>query len=285
MLIHPPRRVPPRLLALVVPLAFAVGGLCPHARAEEPAKEPPKPITDSAELGLVVTAGNAESKSLGFKNKFVANWGTVSSLEVNAAAVRVESTTKSADASGDIHEDTTTTASSKTLNARYNHKISDRFFWFAGAGWERNVFAGFEKRYTGFGGVGNLWVDRDELKFRTDYAVSWTKETDVVTDPTVDDSYAGVRLSWAFLRKLGASTVYTNDLVINENLDETSDFRADMTNAVAVAMSKRLALKVSLQWLYDHEPAIIGIPSPSGPVPHEADSLDTLFTASLVVNF
>jgi putative salt-induced outer membrane protein YdiY len=267
-----------------VPAALLACALSTLVRADEP-PPPPPPVADAAELGIVITAGNSESKSLGFKNKFVASWGTTSSLEINAAAVRVESTTKSADASGDIHEDTTTTASSKMLNARYNHKISEHFYWFAGAGWERNVFAGFNSRYTGFGGIGNIWVDTDVTKFRTDYAVSWTKENGVIDDPAVDDSYAGARLSWAFLHKFGASTVYTNELTINENLDETSDFRADMTNAVAVAMSKKLALKVSLQWLYDHEPAIIGVPSPNGPVPDRADSLDTVFTASLVINF
>ena len=265
-------------LAIPVPLAFA--GLSFRAYGEEP----PRPVADTAELGLVITAGNADAKSLGFKNKFVATW-TKSSLEISAAAIHVEATTRTVDpGTGDISKETNTTASSKMLAARYNQKVSDHFFWFVGAGWDRNRLSGIDKRYTAFGGLGNIWVDRDEMKFRTDYAVSWTKQDDFPKSPFGDDSYAGVRLSSAFLRKLGASTVYTNDLIINESLDETSDFRADMTNAVAVAMSKRLALKVSLQWLYDHQPAALAV-SPTGVVLAEADSLDTVFTATLAVNF
>ena len=98
------------------------------------------------------------------------------------------------------------------------------------------------------------------------------------------DDYFGVRVSDALAWKISSSTVFTNDTIINENLDETSDFRVDMTNAIGVAMSNHLALKVSLQWLYDNEPAALAI-SDSGVVLREADDLDTIFTASLVVNF
>ena len=62
-----------------------------------------------------------------------------------------------------------------------------------------------------------------------------------------------------------------------------------MTNAIAVAMSKRLSLKVSHQMLYDNLPALIEVQEPDGtPVPGvfgEADELDSILTASLVVNF
>jgi putative salt-induced outer membrane protein YdiY len=267
---------------------LALAGLTPARGADAPPAEPPPPpppIANSAELSLVTTSGNAESTSYGFKDRFVANWWPKSSLEINAGAIRVESTTKTFDPdTGDEDDDTQTSASSKWLNARYNHKITDRFFWFAGAGWDRNRFSGINSRYTGFAGVGNIWADREDFKFRTDYAASWTKQEDFPENPTADDSYVGVRLSDGLLWKLGANTVFTNETIINENLDETSDFRVDMTNALAVSMTTHLALKVSLQWLYDNEPAALVL-SPTGEVLAEADDLDTIFTASLVVNF
>lgn len=57
-------------------------------------------------------------------------------------------------------------------------------------------------------------------------------------------------------------------------------------------MSKRLALEVSLQLLYDNQPSMAALPliSPDG-VATEAtvlaplDDLDTLFTVALVVDF
>jgi hypothetical protein len=65
-----------------------------------------------------------------------------------------------------------------------------------------------------------------------------------------------------------------------------------MVNSIAVAVSKRLALKLSLQWLYDHSPALVSVPleSHSGsPAPQtvsvELKSFDTIFTTSVVVHF
>ena len=98
----------------------------------------------------------------------------------------------------------------------------------------------------------------------------------------------------SFERKLGATTTYGNDLVVDENLDDTSDLRANLVNSVAVSMSRRLALKVSLQALYDHRPAFKEIPLLDAPPPggvtigtvlDRLDTLDTIVTASLVVDF
>ena len=57
-------------------------------------------------------------------------------------------------------------------------------------------------------------------------------------------------------------------------------------------MTDNLALKVSLQWLYEAEPAfqlVDLVPElgadPIGTVPWQYDKLDTVFTTSLVVNF
>ncbi len=65
-----------------------------------------------------------------------------------------------------------------------------------------------------------------------------------------------------------------------------------MTNWLTVTMSARLALKVSLQWLYDHEPSFESITDPTDLLPPSGptasarlDDLDTIFTASLVANF
>ena len=127
---------------------------------------------------------------------------------------------------------------------------------------------------------------------RTDYAVTYTKQEDVVENPIKDETFGGLRLSSAYFHKFGESTTYTNDLVLDENLDETSDFRADMTNSVAVSMNARLALKVSFQYLYDNEPSFeeVDLFDSSGTdtgetVLTQLDEVDTIFTASLVVNF
>ena len=269
----------------------------PSARAEDP---PKLGWADSAELSFVSTSGNSESTTFGFKNTLTRTW-TAARFELKLGGIKVESTTEQAfvDAANPpaivVVETTETTAEAYFLNGRYDQEISKRFFWFAGLGWERNEFAGIENRYSGFGGVGNRWWDEEDLKFRTDYGLTFTKQDDVVEVSGVDDTFAGLRFSWAYLNKFGKNTTYTNDLILDENLDETSDWRADMLHGLSVAMSEHLALKVSLRWLYDHMPSFelltASVDTAGNPVVPavtelvELDEFDSIFTVSLVVNF
>jgi hypothetical protein len=142
------------------------------------------------------------------------------------------------------------------------------------------------------GGLGNVWLDREDVKFKTTYALTYTSQEDVVEVPDQDDTFAGVRLGWDYLHTFGASTTYVNTLVLDDNLEDTSDWRGDMVNSVTVTMTKRLALKASLKWLYDAQPSFEAVPLqdalgvPTGELALvELENLDTIFTTSLVVNW
>ncbi len=285
------RGVAVTLLALALPW-------CGPAFAQEDKKPEDKGWQDTAELSYVLTSGNSDTKTLGFKNKLWREWER-SSFELKAGGVRAESTTTEwiafgvpSDYNVDKNETTDLTAEAYYLNGRYDHKITEAFFWFGQGGWERNRFAGLDNRYSAVGGVGNVWVDTDRLKFRTDYALSYTKQEDVVEDPNVSSTFLGARFSWAYLHKFGQNTTYTNDFVVDENLDDTSDVRLDMTNGVAVSMNSHLALKVALQLIYDNVPSLIKVDlfdapggTKTGTVLAELDELDSIFTTSLVINF
>ncbi len=269
-------------------LAPALAQDPPAAAAEAAA---PSAWADTAELAYVVTSGNSQSSTLGFKNTLT--WKVApSTFELKAGGIRVETTDRVVVTGPTIGETSTTSAENYFLAGRYDHTLSPKTFWFAGSGWERNRFAGIDHRYTGFGGVGNVWHDSDHLKFRTDYAVTFTAQEDVISDPAVDDTFVGLRFSWKYLHKFNDSTSYGNDLVLDENLGETSDWRGDMVNWLTVAMTKRVALKVSLQWLYDNQPSLgsvtetIDVVPPVGltTVTYQLDKLDTVFTTSLVIN-
>ncbi len=249
---------------------------------------------DTAEFSYVMTTGNSETSTLGFKNILSRAWER-SGFTLKAGGIRAESTTTSRSAvNGAVSETETTskTAENYYLNGKYDRKITERFFWYAGLGWDRNRFAGIENRYIAEAGVGNIWINEDRIKFRTEYAATFTDQEDVFPVAGADDNWLGARFAWDYLHKFGANTVYQNLLVLDANLDDTDDWRGDMINSVAVAMSERLALKVSLQWLYDNEPSFVSVDNFDAPggnligtVPFQLDELDTVFTASLVVNF
>ena len=256
------------------------------------ADEPKQGWSDIAEFSYVATSGNSEVNTLGFKN-LLRHVRDKNSFEIKAGAIRAESTNRSfvVDPSGEIDEQSTTTLSAENyyLNGRFDRKITDRFFWYTGAGWERNRPAGIDSRTYAAAGVGNIWADSPTNKFRTDYSATYNKEKDLVEAPGFKEKFAGARLSSTYLHKFGANTTYGNDFIFDVNLDKTEDYRGDMTNWVAVAMSEKLALKVSLQWLYRHDPAFTEASDPGnvtpGPDLVQLDTLDSIFTASLVAKF
>jgi putative salt-induced outer membrane protein YdiY len=297
----PPRarssRPLPKHPCLTATAIAALVGLA--ARAPAVAQDEREPgWYDQAEVSFVSTGGNAEASTLALENSLERVWQGAQ-LGFYAGALRAESTVVARFAVGtpgdfDVVEDERTdlTAENYFARFRYDRKLREDMLWFGGLGWERNEFAGFSDRVTAVGGVGNVWWQRDDGHFRTDYGVTWTQQDDLVENPSIADSFLGLQVSWDYLRKFGARASYQNLLLIHENLDETEDLRADMTHSVQASMTERLALKVSLQLRYDNLPALIAVPlfdsggEPTGNlVLAELDELDTLFTVALVVSF
>src|SRR5688572_24214661 len=160
--------------------------------AQSAATETEQGWKDTAGFSFVATEGNSETSTLGLKNKLWRKWDR-NAFELNAAGVRSEGTTnrRAVGTAGnfDIEEDSTLTAEAYLLNGRFDREVTKRFFWFAGAGWDRNTFAGIQNRYAGLAGVGNTWSAEETVTFRTDYAVSFTRQEDVVEIPDVDDTF------------------------------------------------------------------------------------------------
>ena len=250
---------------------------------------------DTAELSLVSTSGNSESTTFGFKNKLERLWDDAR-FTLDLGGIRAEADRDDRFAVGTpgafrVVDDSATevTAENYHLRGRYDRDISERFYWFAGAGWEKNEFAGFDSRVTALVGAGNRWWNTDRGHFFTDYGLTYTDQDDLIDNPAVDDAFLGLHLGWDFLFELNESTTFTNVLLLSPNLDESDDWRADMTTSLAVSMSERLALKVSHQLLYDNLPALEALAlfdeqgNALGTVNAELDDLDSLFTVALVV--
>ena len=247
--------------------------------------------SSSAEAGVVMTSGNSETETFSFKDETTRSWGK-SSFRIKAGAIRAETTTApvAVGTPGSFFRPKATTTSAELyyFEGRFDKKIHDKFFWFAGAGWDKNEPAGIDSRTTAFGGVGNIWRDDDKVKFRTDYALSYTDQEDVVPTASSVDSYAGLRASWAYKHQFTETTEYINDFVVDLGLDDSDNWRANMLNAVAVSINSKLALKFSLATLYNNKPPVelLVNPTPGGVnVEFELDELDTIASAALVINF
>jgi putative salt-induced outer membrane protein YdiY len=128
--------------------------------------------------------------------------------------------------------------------------------WNAGASWDRNEDAGIISRTIVFAGLGRVVRDREDLKFRVTYGLSWTDRVEDVEDPEKEGRFPGARFTSDLTDKWGATTTYDNDFTFNVNLQDGSDYNADLIQGIAVAMSTHLKLKVSLQLTYSSEPAL-----------------------------
>lgn len=248
----------------------------------------------TGELTFVSSSGNAESETLGLGLELVRS-REHDELSFAAGGLRAESTTTrrtavvTADGFALIEDsDTALTAEHVYLRGRYQHDVSERLFWFTGAGFERNEFAGFTSRLSAVGGIGRTWFDTDRSHFRTDVGISYTSQDDVVESTGGTNDFLGLRLGYDYGRDLTETTTFTSKLVIDQNLDETDDLRADFLNAINVSMNELLSLKAGVQVMFDNLPALAEVPlvdamgAPVGNVLVELDDIDTQLTVAVV---
>ena len=250
---------------------------------------------NATELSFVSTAGNASSNTLGLKSSLQGKGGA-NALKLELGGIRASSKITTRTATGTstsftVNESTQSrlTAASYFARARYDRQL-DGAYVFGGAGWDRNTFSGVANRYAAVVGVGKTWVDNESGKLKTDLGVTYTIQKDVEKVAGVRESFAGGRFSIDAMRKLTSTTDFTSTLIADENAEETKDLRADWTNSVAVAISQGLALKTSLQLLFDNEPAFVKVPlvdgtgTPTGQnVPSQGKKVDSVLTFTLVI--
>jgi len=273
-------------LLLTVTAALPVGALAQDAGFA---------WVNATELSFVSTAGNASSSTLGLKSSLTGTSGA-NSFKIELGGIRGETNVTTRTATGTpgdftVSEATTSqlTAESYFARGRYDRAFTEAYA-FSGGGWERNTFAGIQNRYAGVAGLGRTWVEGEAGRFKTDVGATYTIQKDVDPAPGADDAFGGVRLSIDATRRVSSNVDYASMLLVDENLEDRDDLRADWTNSVSVALSGALAFKTSLQLLFDNQPALIAVPLvDAGGIPTGADVLapgdevDKVLTVALVI--
>jgi putative salt-induced outer membrane protein YdiY len=278
--------------------AAAQGGA---AQAPAPA-HPKRPWNNVTTLSYVATAGNAEGQTIGFGNEFLYKWAQ-SAFSLKAGAIRVNTTVVTRMATGTSLQDyalvenrtPTTTAESYFLSGRYDHRLKDkdRWYWYGGAGWERNRPAGLDNKYTSTAGFGRIWADSDRTKFRTDAGFGYTHEQPLVPPANFQSNYGTFNLTSQVKQKVGASTLYTVDLALTDSLSDSQDYQGVLRQGLTVSINKTLALKIGYDVTYKNHPNLIPVevfsldvpPVSLGKISVPAKRTDTVFTTSLVITF
>lgn len=258
--------------------------------------------SDKASLSFVSVGGNAQSQSLGFSNEYKYLWANAG-FAFNVGGVRVNTTSVNRNASGPRLEQavlvetftSTTTTENYFASTRYDHRISQDFFWFAGAGWESNQPSGIDNRYNGLAGAGYWWMNTERTKFRTDFGLGYTKEDLVFKQSGFDDSYGTWNLQSKLEKKIFSMSSFASDLLFTNNMKDSQDYLAVWRNAFTTHLNGNLALKVGYDITYKHKPAYVGVnvvqtpvatpPVILGKMAVPLKKTDTVFTTSLVITF
>lgn len=257
----------------------------PGALAQEDAAK--RPWSNSADLSLVVTGGNSETVNVSLSDQFTYTWFS-SELALKASALRTQTTSRTlTNVAGAVRVDEarSTTAEAYRAEARYRHTIRRGFTWYAGAGWERDRFAGIDGRSSLDAGLGYRFLGTDLQTLRAEMGTSVTAENRVGGDAS---SYAGIRVFVGYQRALSPTSKVHHDLEVLENLDVVEDWRAQSVTSVTASLTSAFALKMSYTLKYDHRPVVVTVRDPDGVDPDaffEFDETDQVVAASLVINF
>ena len=237
--------------------AFALTVLAPAAQAQ---------WTGKAELGILSSSGNTESKSANAKLDLThqgANWKN----NIYAAALYGENAEFS---------------TAERYEARYqaDRKINDRLSWFVGLRGEEDRFSGFAYQATASAGLSYKLIDNADTKLDVSVGAGYRMlqtETLIKTpagevidriEGENEDDVVGT-LSSNYEHAFTKTTKITNKLLVESGSLNTS-VQDDV--ALAVSMTDTLALAVGFGVRYNTDP------------PPLAEDTDTLFTVNLVYN-
>lgn len=296
----------PAAAALLPCLLAASAGAQPSAAAGAGAPDAVAVPEDggwvgSAAVNFSLSAGNSESATLGLDAEAGGGVGPFR-LSIDGGAFRAGVSGAGRVAVGEPDDFAVRRESAVSTSANRAHfrvrlagAEEREIGGFAAAGWERDLPAGVRGRYDLTAGVGRTLggggAPGGLPAVALSAGLSLVRQRDLVADEDTADDTLALRLDArsagrlrAFDLSLDAATVW--------NLRERGDLRLDATGAAEVPITGRLALRASLQALFDARPALERLPlapaagaEPVGEVSARRARLDSILLASLAVRW
>jgi putative salt-induced outer membrane protein YdiY len=240
-------------LVTVTALALAVA-----ARPVAAQDAPPDQLITSVNLGFVNVAGNTKFTTLSGDERL--EYITLDSLwrfGQSFAAVYGR------------NEDSTT-ASSFKLNGKVDRTLGSRISAFAGAGWERNRFAGISRRFEEIVGLAYqlLALERDQLRLEGGAAFNQQRSISGVSD-----NFVAARAAASYKHLFNETAHFLQLAEFLPNLDDGDDLRINTESALVAPLSSAIALKLSYAIRFDN------LPEPG------FEKTDRIFTSGIQVTF
>lgn len=154
---------------------------------------------------------------------------------------------------------------------RYEKQLSNHFGLFLGETFEKDKFAGIDKRLiTDFGGK-YRFIETEMTKFFSELGYRYMHE-DRLDDSQAFSNYGRVYTEWEHKWNLNLSTKYWAEYL--PNFSDLKDWQFNSELSMSAVLNSVFSLKTGLLLRYDHSPA-----------PGILYNTDTLFTTALVAKF
>jgi putative salt-induced outer membrane protein len=198
---------------------------------------PPRPWELTGDVGFVNTAGNSDVTTLNIGEKVTHTRGNIT-VKQNFALLYGRT-------------DGTTTTSQWRTGIRGDVALSGRLAVFGLAGFDRNRFAGIDRRFEE--GVGLafkvLATERSKLDLETGLSMIQQRSTLDVTN-----NFSAARAASIFQYNFKPTAYLLQSVEVLPNLEETDDLRVNTETALVAPLSRRLAIKISYVIRYDKLP-------------------------------
>lgn len=210
----------------------------------------------TVDLGFVNTAGNTEVTSL--------NVGQRVRYRTDGLTLTQRFSVVYGRTSG------VTTASQWKAGLRADYRILGPVSAFTLGAYERNTFAGIERRFEEAAGLAATLLAGDGNTLETELGASLNQQTPV-TGTT--ETFAAGRVAAAYRRDLTATAFLTVDGEFLPNFKTSDDWRVNGEATLVAPISSRIATKLSYVVRYDNLPET------------GFDTTDRIFTAGLQLTF
>lgn len=240
-----------RILSKAVLLGLGV------AMATAPAAAQDGPVTKfTADFGYVTTSGNTQVTTMSVGQKFNRSSGRWT-FDQTFQLVYGE-------------QQGTVNTNFLATGAKVEYKIDNRFAGFVGGAFDRNTFAGIERRFEEQ--VGLLWravmAPRDTVRFEGGASI-----TQQISVDGTQLNFPSARTAGVWRHFFSNASYFRQSVEFIPNLRNQDDWRLNSESSVQAPISSRIGLKLSYTIRYDN------VPEPT------FATTDRLFTTGIQLTF
>src|SRR5581483_9516367 len=223
-------------------LAFVIGtflaGSAATGRADVEQENRPRKLKDVGEVSFVDTSGNTAATTFNLKNDLSYTFHTKTKLDWTGGVLYAKS--------GSV-----ASAEQYQTSLRADQALTDRFFAFALAGWQRDRFAGIGQRYNEGAGAGLQVFKTVRNDLHSDAGFNYIVE-ERTTGEIKRSPAALTDINYRF--NFTQQTSFGWDGKGDFDLNDTANYQLESLLSLQTSLTKMLAWKNSYLVRYKHEP-------------------------------